>query len=146
MPTSWSRISMLGPQTPKPDPVRIFPPRVTRGIVGLVSKPTIRTATFSDASVVNSPVFLRRQTGTKDDVNSARHKPDTTDEINPGGPSRNEPTSRSTTISDASAENRPPFLRPQIGTKDDVKSARHNDPFRIAPPSADARPNSARHR
>jgi hypothetical protein len=36
-------------------------------------EPTTGSETFSDTSVENSPVFLRRQIGAKDEVNSARH-------------------------------------------------------------------------
>jgi hypothetical protein len=36
--------------------------RVTRGIVGLASKPTIRSATFPDASVVNWACLEKKDT------------------------------------------------------------------------------------
>jgi hypothetical protein len=54
--------------------------RIAHAVAGLASKPTTGSATFSDASVENRPVFsqslspvegLRPQIGTKDDVNSA---------------------------------------------------------------------------
>jgi hypothetical protein len=68
----WAIVGQYSPRDERrPPPVTA---RTARGVAGLASKPTTGSATFSDASVENRPVFLRRQIGSKDDVNSARHK------------------------------------------------------------------------